>query len=300
MTNDTAHVSVMPQEVLSLLDVQAGDCIVDATLGMAGHSLKIAALLGQQGHLIGLDRDENSLVLARKRLDKIIPRLDLWYGSFSKLDDILASHGITKVNGILMDLGISSFQLDLPERGFSFLNDGPLDMRMDHQSPLTAEVIVNTFDAGQLERIFWTWGEERFARRFAQAIVQQRASNPFRTTKQLADFLLRALPGSYQRGRIHPATRCFQALRIAVNDELAALEKGLKAAMQMLAPGGRLVVISFHSLEDRIVKQTMQRWFDMELGIKLTKKPLVPSEEEMQMNSRSRSAKLRGFKKADV
>lgn len=297
MESKNVHISVMPQEVMALLDLKPGNTVVDATLGMAGHSVLIAQAVGSSGHLIGLDRDSASLAKARVRLASFGLRIDLLQGSFADIDRLLASVNVSAVDGVLMDLGISSFQLDDSDRGFAFSVDGPLDMRMDNTVGPSAADLVNSLSAIELERIFWQWGEERFSRRFAQSIVTARAGRKIERTKELADLLLRSLPGSYQRGRIHPATRVFQALRIAVNDELGALPKGLRKAFDLLKPGGRLVTIAFHSLEDRIVKQQFKQWDEEGLGKNLVKKPLVPTEEECTMNSRARSAKVRAIKR---
>lgn len=291
------HISVMPKEVLEYLALKPGMVIVDATLGLAGHSQLIAQQIGDTGHLIGLDRDSTSLAKAKSRLASLSLRIDLLKGSFAEIDRLIASVNVSAVDGVLMDLGISSFQLDSADRGFAFSVDGPLDMRMDATQGQSAADLVNTLSALELERIFWEWGEERFARRFAQSIVSARAVNRITTTKQLADLLLRSLPGKYQRGRLHPATRSFQGLRIAVNDELGVLTRGLARAFEILKTNGRLVVISFHSLEDRIVKNTFRRLSEENQGRLIVKKPLVPTEEECVANSRARSAKMRVIEK---
>ncbi len=292
------HISVMPKEAIEFLALPVSGIAVDATLGLAGHAELIAAQLGSTGYLIGIDRDSASLAKAKGRLAPLGLRIDLLPGSFAEIDRLLAEINVSAVDGILMDLGISSFQLDNAQRGFAFSTEGPLDMRMDTTQGQSAADLVNSLSAVELERIFWEWGEERFSRRFAQAIVSARAINRITTTKQLADLLLRALPGKYQRGRIHPATRSFQGLRIAVNDELGALTQGLRKAFALLKTGGRLVVISFHSLEDRIVKNYFRSLSDAGEGELLMKKPLVPTDEECMVNPRARSAKLRAIEKA--
>ena len=296
---ELSHIPVMPGQVLELLHLPQGGVAVDGTLGLAGHALLMAQTLGPHGHLIGIDRDGASLRVAQKKLVSLKLKVDLLQGSFSRLDSILAGLKVSAVNGILLDLGISSFQLDDESRGFAFKSDGPLDMRMDAQAQgVTAADLVNKLKEEQLERIISEFGEERFARRIAAAIVMQRAKARITTTKSLADIILRALPKGYTRGRIHPATRTFQALRITVNEELEALALGLEACFRMLKKGGRLCVISFHSLEDRLVKNKFKIWALEQEGIILTKRPLVASQEECAANPRSRSAKMRGIERA--
>ncbi len=295
-----AHISVMPVEVMQMIALPPGGIAVDATLGMGGHAQLMADVLGNSGHLIGIDRDRASLAKAKERLSSLNLKIDLLAGSFNEIDRLIASVGVAAVDGILMDLGISSVQLDDGERGFAFSNDGPLDMRMDGSQGKTAADIVNEWPASELEKIFWEYSQERFSKRFAQAIITARAVKRITTTKQLADLLLRALPKSYQRGRIHPATRSFQALRIAVNDELNVLSTGISKAFDCLKPGGRLVVIAFHSLEDRIVKNFFKQLQVEGRATVLVKRPLVPTEEECAVNSRSRSAKLRGLQKTNT
>jgi 16S rRNA (cytosine1402-N4)-methyltransferase len=287
------HVSVLPQEVMIFLNVQPGHVIVDGTLGMGGHSALIAEKLGSKGHLIGIDRDSSSLTEAKRCLGRFSVRIDLLKGSFADVSRLLAEVKINKVNGVLLDLGISSFQLDEPARGFSFLKDGPLDMRMDQTQGPTAEDLVNSLKEEELSRIIFEYGEDRFARRIAKSIVWHRAEERIQTTNQLAKVVLKALPQGLTRSRIHPATRTFQALRIEVNKELEVLQEALRAWFNVLAPGGRMCVISFHSLEDRIVKNTFKFFAGEGSGLILTKKPIEPSDEESQSNSRARSAKLR-------
>jgi 16S rRNA (cytosine1402-N4)-methyltransferase len=271
---------------------------VDGTLGLAGHALLMAQALGPNGHLIGIDRDSASLGQAQKKLVSLELKIDLLQGNFSTLDTILAGLKVSAVDGILLDLGISSFQLDDAARGFAFRLDGPLDMRMDAQDRgISAADLVNTLKESELEKIIWEFGEERFARRIAAAIVMQRSKAKITTTKNLADIILRALPKGYTRGRIHPATRTFQALRIAVNEELEALSLGLDVCFRMLKKGGRLCVIAFHSLEDRIVKNKFKSWAFEQEGIILTKRPLVAPDQECAGNPRSRSAKMRGIER---
>jgi len=262
---------------------------VDATVGTGGHA---EAILERGAELIGIDRDPLALEVARERLSRFGKRFLLIQDNFRHLVQILRDHGVQEVDGVLFDLGMSSFQLEDPKRGFSFLKEGPLDMRMDPSQDLTAYEIVNRWSERDIARILREYGEERYAGRIARAIVKSR---PIETTTQLARIVARCYPPGYHR--IHPATRTFQALRIAVNDELNALREGLLAAIKVLRPGGVVVAISFHSLEDRIVKRTFrQRWIAGEVEI-LTKKPLTPTAEEVEKNPRSRSAKLRAARK---
>jgi len=284
---------------LELLRLPQGGVAVDGTLGLGGHAFLMAQALGPHGHLIGIDRDSASLGLAQKKLASLILKIDLLKGSFSTLDKFLAGLKVSAVDGILLDLGISSFQLDDGQRGFAFSHDGPLDMRMDIEAQgMSAADLVNTLKQAELEKIISEYGEERFARRIAEAIVMQRSRAKITTTKGLADIILRALPKGYTRGRIHPATRAFQALRIAVNEELEALSLGLEVCFRALKKGGRLCVISFHSLEDRLVKNKFKSLGFEQEGVILTKRPLVASDEECKENPRARSAKMRGIEKA--
>jgi 16S rRNA (cytosine1402-N4)-methyltransferase len=298
LMSEGLHIPVMSVQALELLRLPQDGVAVDGTLGLAGHALLMAKAVGPQGHLIGNDRDNASLGQAEKMLVSLKLKIDLLQGNFSSIDRILAGLKVSAVDGILLDLGISSFQLDDKARGFAFRLDGPLDMRMDVQSPgPCAADLVNTLKEEELEKIIWEFGEERFARRIAKGLVMQRAMAKITTTKNLADIILRALPKGYTRGRIHPATRTFQALRIAVNEELEALPLGLEACFRMLKKGGRLCVISFHSLEDRIVKNKFKFWAMGQEGIILTKRPLIASQEECIANPRSRSAKMRGIER---
>ena len=296
--SEASHIPVMPKEALELLRLPQGGVAVDGTIGLAGHAFLMAQALGPHGHLIGIDRDNASLGLAQKKLASLSLKIDLLKGSFSTLDKILAGLKVSAVDGILLDLGISSFQLDDGARGFAFKSDGPLDMRMDQEAQgISAADLVNTLKEAQLEKIISEFGEERFARRIAAAIVMQRARARITTTKSLADIILRALPKGYTRGRIHPATRTFQALRIAVNEELEELSLGLEVCFRMLKKGGRLCVISFHSLEDRLVKNKFKSLGLEQEGIILTKRPLMASSEECAANPRSRSAKMRAIER---
>jgi 16S rRNA (cytosine1402-N4)-methyltransferase len=298
-TGTGGHTPVMPRESLELLRLPPGGVAVDGTLGMAGHALLMARAVGPDGHLIGIDRDSASLRQAKERLASAGLKIDLFRGSFAALDQFLAGLKVSAVDGILLDLGISSFQLDDPGRGFSFQSDSPLDMRMDAAGGgISAADLVNTLKEKQLEKIISEYGEERFAGRIAAAIVMERARARIMTTGVLAEVVLRALPRGYVRGRIHPATRTFQALRIAVNEELEELSLGLEACFRMLKVGGRLCVISFHSLEDRLVKNKFKSLQASGEGAILTKRPLTATEEEAADNPRSRSAKLRAIERS--
>jgi 16S rRNA (cytosine1402-N4)-methyltransferase len=280
--------------VAALVQDPAG-VYVDGTLGGGGHSRLILTALAAKGRLIALDRDPEPRDWAREGWGRTESRLTVAAGSFGDLGDLLAEHGQGPVDGILLDLGISGRQLAAPGRGFSWLLDEPLDMRLDQSQPLTAREVVNRYPEKVLAEILWRCGEERAARRLARAIVQARTRAPLETTGQLAALASRVLYRPGPPPRIHPATRTFQALRLEVNRELQELEKFLKAAPSFLKPGGRLVVISFHSLEDRLVK-TAFRALDEEGGRlwrPLTKKPVQPEAGEIEINPRSRSAKMR-------
>lgn len=302
------HVPVMVDQVVEILQPAPGQVLVDCTVGGGGHARALLPLLLPGGRLLGIDRDPRTLATARAALAPYGDAVILVHGDFRDLKAILARYGLRRVHGVLFDLGVSSFQLDEAERGFTFRADAPLDMRMDPQSPVTAAQLVNTLPAAELTRILREYGEERWASRIAATIVRVRERQPLTTTGQLVEVVKQAIPAAARRRGRHPARRTFQALRIAVNDELNALRAGLRAAVEALKPGGRVVVISFHSLEDRIVKQTFA---DLAAGCRcppelpecrcgreaavrvLTRKPLVPTEAEIQSNPRARSARLR-------
>jgi 16S rRNA (cytosine1402-N4)-methyltransferase len=305
-TEEFGHVPVLLKEAIDFLAVRRGGTYIDATVGLGGHSLEIAKRLGAPGHLIGLDKDPKALEIAKAivgRSSLVVgqnqdqradwPTVELRHGSFADLahDEVADDVRRTTYDGILADLGVSSLQFSDPARGFSFQAEGPLDMRMDPQSEPTAEQVVNQFDERELADLIYEFGEERRSRRIARAIVRSR---PIRTTAQLAAVVSAAArPMNQAERKIHPATRTFQALRIFVNRELDDLRKLLDAAPQLLKPGGRLVIISFHSLEDRIVKDAMREGARQGIYRLLTKKPVTPSEEEVASNPRARSAKLR-------
>lgn len=291
MQREAHHVAVLPAEVLAALAPQPGQVLVDATVGAGGHARLLADQLGPQGRLIGLDRDPAMLELARARLEGAAANVTLVHAGFDRLREVLDEHGISSVDGVLADLGICSDQLDAPERGFSFQQAGPLDMRLDPTSSEPASTLLKRLSERELADVFWKYGEERFSRRIARRIVETRGRDPLETTEQLAELVRRCVPRPKgRRHAIDPATRTFQALRIAVNDEMGALERLLAALPACVKPGGRAAVISFHSLEDRQVKQAFRekRFWQV-----LTKKPVQAGDDEVRLNPRARSAKLR-------
>ena len=302
------HVTVLRREAVDALHVRPDGLYVDGTLGLGGHSEWILERLGPQGRLLGIDRDRRALAFASERLARFGDRFIPVHANFDELESVLAAQGAERFDGLLLDLGVSSPQLDEAERGFSYSKDAPLDMRMDETAPLTAADIVNTWSEAELKDILRRYGEERYSGRIASRIVARRDDSPIRTTGELAELIRSAMPAAALREKQHPAKRSFQALRIAVNDELGSLERVLARAERLLAPGGRLAVISFHSLEDRIVKDFIRSHEDgcicppdfpvCTCGFVRTlrtvgKKSLVPSEEELAENPRARSARLR-------
>ena len=302
------HVPVLLEECISMLNIRPEGIYVDGTLGLGGHSAAIAARLSPTGRLIGIDRDETALARASQRLAEYAPLVTLVHGSFGHLEEILEELGIPAVDGMLFDLGVSSPQLDEAERGFSYRLDAPLDMRMDRTQSLTARDVVNTYDEAELSRILFQYGEEKYARRISAALVRRRAEKSIETTGELVDIIRTAMPAAALREKQHPAKRSFQAIRIEVNGELREVEQMMASAPDRLRPGGRLCVITFHSLEDRIVKQGISRCehgctcpreapvctcgFHQTLK-NLTGKPILPSPVEQAANPRARSAKLR-------
>ena len=298
MTNQTErHVPVLLKDAIELLNVRAGGTYADCTLGLAGHASEIARRLGPRGRLIGFDRDPEALALAKARLDRVAAELGSQAPQFTLIGEAFSS--ITRhvepatLDGLLADFGVSSLQLDKAHRGFSFMADGPLDMRMDPRSGLTAEQVVNEVSERELADLIYEYGDERRSRRIARAIVRGR---PITTTGQLSRIVATAAPAMKQ-DKIHPATRTFQALRIYVNRELDEIRALMEAAPRLLKPSGRLVVISFHSLEDRIAKDSLRDGAHKGIWEVLTKKPVVADEEETERNLRSRSAKLRAAEK---
>ncbi len=288
----TIHRSVLLREAVDALEPCSGGVYVDGTLGGGGHTAALLEASAPKGTVISLDVDPKALSAARERFASYGDRWQGLEANFRHLSKVLNDRGIVTVDGLLLDLGYSSDQLEDASKGISFLADGPLDMRLGERSNedgLTAAEIVGTWSQGDLEKLLRNFGEERYAGRIARALVEARRVAPIRTTVQLRDLVAAAVPSGYEAGRIHPATRTFQALRIAVNDELEALEDVLREARGVLAPGGRIAVITFHSLEDRVVKLA----FKQAGYLPLTKKPLVPTDAEIADNPRARSAKLR-------
>lgn len=302
------HKSVLLQECIDALNIRPDGIYLDGTLGGAGHSSQIARRLTEGGRLIGVDRDRTALAAAKERLAPYADRVTLVHSNFAEIDAILDSLGIPAVDGMLFDLGVSSPQLDDASRGFSYMADAPLDMRMDKDDALTAGEVVNTWPQGELRRILYDYGEERYAPQIAAAICRAREKAPVETTLELVDIIRSAMPAQALREKQHPAKRSFQAIRIAVNDELGAVSRMMQAAVGRLNPGGRLAVITFHSLEDRIVKSEMQQAargctcppeFPVCVCCKkplvklVTRKPIVSGPAELEENPRARSAKLR-------
>ena len=301
------HISVLLQECLDGLAIKEDGIYVDGTLGGAGHSSHIVRKL-TTGRLIGIDRDPVALEASGKRLEPYKDRVTLVHSNFCEMKQVLAELGIPGVDGILLDLGVSSPQLDDGERGFSYMADAPLDMRMNNRDSLTAYEVVNTWSQDELKRILFDYGEERYAPRIASAICRRREEKPIETTLELVDVIRSAMPPQALREKQHPAKRSFQAIRIAVNDELGSVEKAMQDAIPLLNPGGRLAVITFHSLEDRIVKNAMAEAAKgctcppnfpvcvcgkKPLVTLVSRKPITATEEELEVNPRSRSAKLR-------
>ncbi len=284
----------MVKEVLVGLNCRPGRLYVDGTVGEGGHATAILDATGPDGRLWGLDRDPASLSTAAARLAHHTSRFKLFQCSYRQLGELLAEARLPGVAGILLDLGLSSRQLQESQRGFSFMADEPLDMRFNPEhGGVTAAQLLNRTPAAALERIFWEYGEEPRARRLARLVVQARQRRPFRTTQQLVEVIKRAMGPGGRRGRLHPATRVFQALRIAVNRELEEIAAFLEAAPDWLEAGGRLVVISYHSLEDRLIKEKIAAWDRAGVMARLTRKPLAPTPEEVARNPRARSAKMR-------
>ena len=287
------HIPVLVSETLGYLNLKPGDIIVDATIGTGGHSLEILKRITPGGRLIGLDRDQESLQIAKERLSSFSGSCEFIYGNFMDIDTLLAGINVKKVDGILFDLGVSSFQLENPERGFSFQNEGPLDMRLDRNSYISAYDLVNNLNEEEISTLLWNFGEERWHNRIAKVLVKEREKHPISTTLELSEVVTRAMPYKYRYYRIHPATRTFQAVRIAVNRELETLDIALHKAVGLLKKTARICVIAFHSLEDRVVKLSF-REFASDGTVKiLTKKPLTTTLSEIERNPSSRSAKLR-------
>lgn len=311
LTDRYRHNPVLLAETIAYLDLRPGDTFVDCTLGGAGHSMEVANIIAPDGLLIGIDQDDMALEAAGRRLSATALSTQplLIKSNFGDLDAALITAEVPEVDGFLFDLGVSSPQLDLPERGFSYHEGAPLDMRMDPGTQtLTAAEVIATYDETDLTRVLRDYGEEKWASRIARFIVEERSERPIDTSDRLVEVIKAAIPASARRSGGHPAKRTFQALRIEVNHEMEVLERGLEAAIRWLAPGGRMVVISYHSLEDRIVKDTFSRFSqgctcppDLPVCVcgnkpvlrVVTRKPVVPGEEELKTNPRSRSAKIR-------
>lgn len=305
--DEPRHISVLLDECIENLNIKPDGIYLDGTLGLGGHSYQIASRL-ETGRLICIDRDETAIERSSRRLAPFADRITYVHGNFSDAAEILDRLGIDSVDGMLFDLGVSSPQLDEIQRGFSYMGDAPLDMRMDGSAGLTAYEVVNTWPEEILNRILWDYGEERYARRITAAILAHRAEKPITTTLELVDIIKGAMPAAALREKQHPAKRTFQAIRIAVNDELGAISAMMETAPDKLKKGGRLCVISFHSLEDRIVKSGINARENgctcpreapictcgfVQTLKSVTRKPILPSEEEIEKNPRSRSAKLR-------
>ena len=307
-----SHAPVMPDECISNLDIKEDGIYVDGTIGGGGHSSLICSRLSEKGTLIGIDRDMDALDASRKRLSEFKCTKHFVQSNYSGIKRVLEELGISGIDGALLDLGVSSFQLDNPERGFSYMNDAPLDMRMDQNSGFTAGDVVNTYSEKELAKIIRDYGEERWATRIAAFVVRARKEKNIETTGELVQIIKNAIPASARRDGPHPAKRTFQAIRIEVNDELGQLKRAVTDFIDVLAPGGRLAIITFHSLEDRIVKEACNKRANPctcppELPVcvcgkvadvkKITKKPVTPGDEETETNPRSRSAKLRVLEK---
>lgn len=303
-----SHVSVLLRECIEALRIKPNGIYVDCTTGGGGHSLEIAKRLTDGGRLIAIDRDEDALRAAGRRLADFADRVTFVHSNYAMLQSVLADLGVPGVDGVLADLGVSSYQLDTAERGFSYMQDAPLDMRMDREQPLRAYDVVNAYSEEELRRILYDFGEEKFARNIAANIVKKRSEHPIETTLELAELVKGSMPKAAREGGHHPAKRTFQAIRIEVNSELSSIPPALDAAVHALNPEGRIAVITFHSLEDRLVKQkfaalssgcTCPREFPVCVCGKkpvvrvITKKPVTAGEDELEVNPRSRSAKLR-------
>ena len=308
------HKSVLLDEVIEGLDIKENGTYVDGTLGGAGHAGHVCERLGTDGRFIGIDQDEDAIKVSTERLKKYGDKVTIVRSNYSDMPDVVHELGISGVDGITLDLGVSSFQLDTAERGFSYRMDAPLDMRMDTRQPLSAETVVNEYTESELFHIIKNYGEDKFAKNIAKHIVIERAKEPIKTTGRLAEIISQAIPMKVRKQGGHPAKRTFQAIRIEVNQELSVLQNTLEEMIDLLNPGGRLCIITFHSLEDRIVKQAFKKAQDpctcppnfpvcvcgkTSRGHVVTRKPILPTEEEMETNSRAKSAKLRVFEKIE-
>lgn len=306
------HKSVLLEETIEQLNIKPDGIYVDGTLGGAGHSLRIVKSLSERGKLIGIDQDEAAIKTAKHRLEPFADRVSIVRNNYCKINEVLLELGINKVDGILLDLGVSSYQLDTAERGFSYMEDAPLDMRMDQRCLVTAKDIVNEYSETELFHIIRDYGEDRFAKNIAKHIVKARENKQIETTYELSEIIKGAIPAKVRATGGHPAKRTFQAIRIELNKELTVLKESLDEMIDLLNPNGRLCIITFHSLEDRIVKQNFRKNENPctcppdfpvcvcgkpSKGKVITRKPILPSNEELEDNSRSKSAKLRVFEK---
>ena len=303
-----SHRPVLPDECMEGLNIRPNGIYVDGTAGGAGHSSLIAARLGEGGKLIALDQDETAVAVATERLSIFGERARVVRSNFRELGSVCEMLGIEQIDGLLLDLGVSSYQLDTAERGFSYQADAPLDMRMDNRNPLTARTVVNEYSEDKIRKILFEYGEERFSSRIAANIIREREKAPIETTGELVEIIKRSIPSAARDGGHHPAKRSFQALRIEVNAELDVIAPAIRSAVRLLSKGGRIAIITFHSLEDRIVKQTFAELAQgctcpknfpvcvcgrrPEVKV-ISRKPILPSAEELEINPRARSAKLR-------
>lgn len=308
-----SHISVLLNETIEALQIKPDGIYIDGTLGGGGHSYEICKRLGEKGRLIGIDRDADAIRAASERLSVFGDKVTICKNTYENMADVARELGISQVDGIVLDLGVSSYQLDTAERGFSYIEDAPLDMRMDREEGISAKEIVNEYSEMELYRVIRDYGEDRFAKNIAKHIVAAREKKPVETTLELAEIIRASIPMKVQKTGGHPAKRSFQAIRIECNRELEQLQNTLDEMIELLAPGGVLAVITFHSLEDRIVKSKFRENEnpcicppDFPVCVcgrkskgKAYRKPILPSEEEMKENSRSRSAKLRVFRKTD-
>ena len=315
MAQEFRHLSVLPEEVIEGLKIDPSGIYVDGTLGGGGHAFLVAGKLSRGGKLIGIDRDAEAIEAAAKRLDPFKDRVTIVKGNYENAKQILSDLGVDKVNGILLDLGVSSYQFDNKDRGFSYREDAPLDMRMDRSDVMTAYDVVNTYSENELYRILKDYGEEKFAKNIAARIVKNREIAPIRTTFELTETIKASIPARFRETGGHPSKKTFQAIRIEVNRELDILKNVIGDLIDLLAPGGRLCIISFHSLEDRIVKQAFKEAEDpcicppdfpvcvcgrKSKGNVVTRKPVTAGEEELENNQRAHSAKLRIFEKTEA
>ena len=315
MMQEFRHLSVLPEEVIEGLKIDPSGIYVDGTLGGGGHAFLVAEKLSRGGKLIGIDRDAEAIEAAAKRLEPFMGRVTIVKGNYENAKQILSDLGIDKVNGILLDLGVSSYQFDNKDRGFSYREDAPLDMRMDRSDVMTAYDVVNTYSENELCRILKDYGEEKFAKNIAARIVKNREIAPIRTTFELTETIKASIPARFRETGGHPSKKTFQAIRIEVNRELDILKNVIGDLIDLLAPGGRLCIISFHSLEDRIVKQAFKEAEDpcicppdfpvcvcgrKSKGSVVTRKPVTAGEEELVNNQRAHSAKLRIFEKTEA